>query len=79
MERPVINTCEPGCGKADKGGLYGLLVPVKNVVALAEAMELLVDDPAARISLSGNSRSIAETKYAVRAVKLTYIVHFDLR
>lgn len=79
MGRPVITTDAPGCRETVKQGLNGLLVPVQNVAALADAMELLAGDPAARIQMGGNSRSIAETKYAVRAVNLTYIDHFNLR
>lgn len=39
MARPIITTDTPGCRETVENGLNGLLIPIKNIEALVEAME----------------------------------------
>ena len=68
MGRPVITTDAPGCRAPIVPGLNGLLVPVGDTVALAEAIIRLIDNPDEAKSMAEHSRSIAEQRYDVRHV-----------
>ena len=66
--RAVITTDVPGCRDVIEPGVTGLLVPVRNAVALADAMEDLINDPAGCIELGNAGRKLAETAFDVRQV-----------
>jgi glycosyltransferase involved in cell wall biosynthesis len=68
MGRAVITTDAPGCRDAVEHGLNGLLVPVGDAPALAQAMGFLAADPelVARYGAAGRKR--AEAKYDVHLV-----------
>jgi glycosyltransferase involved in cell wall biosynthesis len=46
MGKPIVATDVPGCREAVESGKNGILVPPRNEVALAEAIEKLLDDNA---------------------------------
>lgn len=60
--RPCITTDAPGCRDAVRHGDNGLLVPVKDANALAEAISRLLADPSerARMGARGRERAVAE-------------------
>jgi glycosyltransferase involved in cell wall biosynthesis len=60
--RPCIATDNSGCREAIRSGYNGLLVPVGNVVALADAIQYLVDNPEERqrMGASGRERAVKE-------------------
>ena len=66
--RPVVTTDVPGCRETVVAGLNGLLVPVKDAEALAEAMERFLRDPGLVAPMGKQSRRIAEEKYDVNKV-----------
>ena len=66
--RPVILTDAPGCRDVVQDGINGLMVPVGNPEALAQAMVRFVEHPALISSMGKESRSIAEEKYDVNKV-----------
>ena len=68
MGRPIITTDAPGCRETVMNGQNGFLVPVKNVRALAEAMELFIRDPSMIPKMGSQSRTLAEAKFDVHAV-----------
>lgn len=55
---PVITT--PNCGSVVRHGVDGLIVPVRDSVRLADAIERVVSDPPLRARLSQNARARAE-------------------
>ena len=57
MERPVVATRVPGCVDAVRDGESGLLVPVRDVVALTAAIRTYVGDPALRRRHGANGRA----------------------
>lgn len=73
MAKPVVTTDWPGCREAVIPGENGFLVPVRDSVALAEALErFLVDrDLAARMGAA--SRALAERRFDVRRVSAAVI------
>lgn len=66
--RPVILTDAPGCRDVVTDGVNGLMVPVRDSRALADAMERLICNPGLRETMGKNSRAIAVEKYDVRKV-----------
>ena len=68
MGRPIITTDAPGCRETVRHGWNGYLVPVRNSLALAEAMEQLLLDPRLAEEMGANSRRMAESKYDARQV-----------
>jgi glycosyltransferase involved in cell wall biosynthesis len=68
MGRPIITTDAPGCRETVVDGENGLLVPVKSVDGLVEAMQRFIDNPALAVEMGRQSREIAEEKYDVRKV-----------
>ncbi len=66
--RPVITTDVPGCRDVVRSGLNGILVPPRNVEALAEAMHQLLTDGRRRRQMGLQSRTIAEREFGVQGV-----------
>lgn len=59
---PLVTTDVPGCREVVRDGVDGLLVPVRDAAALAEAIARLQDDPAlaARLGDAARERALAE-------------------
>lgn len=57
---PVVTTDAPGCREIVEPGKNGLLVPVGDARALADAMGRLLDDADARTAMGRSSRERAE-------------------
>jgi glycosyltransferase involved in cell wall biosynthesis len=68
MGRPVITTHAPGCRETVEEGCNGFLVPVKDVAALAKAMEKFIEEPEFVSKMGQQSRQIAVEKYDARKV-----------
>jgi len=68
MGRPVITTDAPGCRETVVEGDNGFLVAVKDVDALAEAMQRFIGQPELVASMGQRSRAFAEEKYDVHKV-----------
>jgi glycosyltransferase involved in cell wall biosynthesis len=68
MGRPVVTTDNPGCRETVEHGTNGYLVPVRDVPALAEAIEHFITHPEEAAPMGRASRRLAEMKFDVRAV-----------
>jgi glycosyltransferase involved in cell wall biosynthesis len=66
--RPIVTTDAIGCRECVDEGINGFKVPIKDAVALSEAMEKLLLDEALRISMGKNSRLKAEREFDVSGV-----------
>lgn len=66
--RAVITTDVPGCRDAITPGETGLLVPVKNAEALADAIEKLVTSPELRKKMGPAGRALAEEFFAIEKI-----------
>lgn len=56
MSKAIVATDVPGCREAVVHGENGLLVPVRDASALADAIELLLNDPALRAKMGEDGR-----------------------
>ncbi len=68
MGRAVITTDAPGCRETVVDGLNGFLVPVRESVALAEAMMRFIKQPALIETMGKASRMLAEERFDVHKV-----------
>jgi glycosyltransferase involved in cell wall biosynthesis len=66
--RPIVTTDNPGCRDAVLSSITGLLVPIRNAKALAEAIQSLVEDKALRITMGSKARAFAEQEFDVKSV-----------
>lgn len=77
--RAVVTTDVPGCREAIIPGETGLLVPVKDPQALADAIQKLLGNPSARRSMGQAGRRLAEEAFDIRRVVDTHLaIYRDL-
>ena len=68
MAKPIITTENVGCREVVEDGVNGLLVPIKDSKALAEAMIRLIQDPALRERMGKAGRAKVEQEFEERSV-----------
>ena len=66
--RAVVTSDGPGCAEPVEDGVTGFVMPVRNVEALATAMEKFVIDPSLIRDMGAAGRRRVEEYYDVRAV-----------
>lgn len=66
--RSIVTTDHPGCREAVRHGENGLLVPVKDVQATADAIEQILRDEKRRKIMGQKSRKYAETEFDVAMI-----------
>lgn len=66
--RPIVTTDAIGCREVVRDGVEGLLVPVRDVGRLADALQRLIEDPALRVRLGAAARARAEGEFGLDAV-----------
>jgi glycosyltransferase involved in cell wall biosynthesis len=77
--RPIVTTDAPGCREIVRHSENGLLVPVRNSQALAEALRTLIEDPALRMRMGNRGREIVVQEFSLeRVVDETLRVYREL-
>lgn len=66
--RAVVTSDVPGCRDAITPNETGLLVPVKDSVALADAIQKLVKDPGLRKRMGKAGRDLAEEAFSIEKI-----------
>lgn len=66
--RAVVTTDVPGCRDAIEPGVSGLLVPVRDAQALADAVLRLASDGALRREMGAAGRRLAEQEFDIRKI-----------
>ena len=66
--RAVVTTDVPGCRDAIEPGVTGLLVPVRDARALADAVVELAQDPVRRQAMGMAGRRLAEQAFDIKKV-----------
>lgn len=75
--RAVVTTDVPGCRDAIDPDKTGLLVPVRDPQALADAIARLVDDAALRHSMGVAGRALAEREFNIERVARIHVELYD--
>jgi glycosyltransferase involved in cell wall biosynthesis len=68
MGRPLVATDVPGCREVVRNGVNGFLVPARDAVALAEAIEFILKNPKLRAEFGAASRQLAEERFSDQRV-----------
>ena len=68
MGKPMVATDVPGCREVVIPGRSGVLVPVRDARALADALEALIADRPTRLALGQGARRLCEAEFGVAAV-----------
>lgn len=77
--RPIVTTDVPGCRETVLDGVNGFLVPPKDALALADAIDKLILDGALRKSMGRESRSLAVSEFSSeRIIAETLAVYSSL-
>lgn len=66
--RPVITTDHPGCRDAIEPNKSGVLVPIKDELALADAIQYLIENRGERLKMGRAGRQLAEKEFSVEKV-----------
>ena len=66
--RPIITTDSVGCKEVVIDNYNGYLVPIKDSNAIAEKIEILIQDENKRLEMGQNSRYLAESKFSIADV-----------
>ncbi len=76
--RAIITTDVPGCRDTVIENDNGYLIPAKNVIQLAEAMEKFIANPSKIKNMGRQSRHLAEQKYNVHKVNIKILENMGL-
>ena len=71
--RVVVTTDHPGCRDAIDSGVTGVLVPVQDAVALANAIQELLSDFVRCATMGQAGRDLAESTFDVRQVVAVHL------
>ena len=66
--RPIVTTDAPGCREIVRHNENGLLVPLRDHVALAQALRRLIDDSALRVQMGARGRTLVMEEFTVEKV-----------
>ena len=75
--RPIVTTTAPGCEDCVIEGVNGYKVPIKDAYALAEKLEVLIDDSAIRLKMGEASRKIFEKEFTLDKVVKKHMEIYD--
>ena len=71
--RAVVTTDVPGCRDAIIPEVTGLLVPVKDPIALANAIQKLIEQPEIRQRMGKAGRELAEKEFAIEKIAYEHL------
>ena len=66
--RPIVTTNSIGCKDTVDDGVNGFLIPIKDSVALADKLRILIDDKTLRYTMGLASRLKAEKEFSIESV-----------
>jgi glycosyltransferase involved in cell wall biosynthesis len=78
LGRPIITTDAPGCRETVRQEQNGLLIPLRDVDALINAMEYFIKKPDTIGRMGHSSRQLAMQKYDVRKVNQVMLSAMEL-
>lgn len=75
--RAIVTTDHPGCREAVEHDVNGLLVPIRNVLATANAIEEILRDPKKRAQMEVESRKRAEKYFDILEIAARTAALYD--
>ncbi|WP_417435981.1 glycosyltransferase family 4 protein [Idiomarina abyssalis] len=75
--RAIITTDSPGCNYAIENGVTGLLVPPRDHIALADAIEELVVNEGKRKQMGAAGRAFAEKHFDINVVVKQHLAIYE--
>lgn len=75
--RAIVTTDVPGCREIVRHNENGLLVPVRDPVALANALQTLLENPALRRKFADAGRRIAVDEFDIQRVVRSTLAYYD--
>ncbi|WP_211230177.1 glycosyltransferase family 4 protein [Thiomicrorhabdus chilensis] len=75
--RAVVTTDVPGCRDAIEPGVTGVIVPVRDAEALADAIQDLIENPVKRKTMGKAGRELAEKEFAIERVVDAHLQIYD--
>ena len=66
--RVVVTTNVPGCRDAIEPDKSGILVPIRNAKAIADAIEYLIKNPDERIRMGAAGRAFSEKEFGIKKI-----------
>lgn len=75
--RAVITTDMPGCRDAITPSVTGLLIPPRDAVALADAIQILIENPSRRHEMAKAGRELAEEVFTIENVVRQHFGIYD--
>lgn len=75
--RPIVTTDAPGCREIVKNGVNGLLVPVRDATAVAEALKKLIESPGLRRKMGVRGRTLVEKEFSLEKVNRETLALYD--
>lgn len=79
MGKAIVTTDHPGCREAVADGVNGLLFPVKDAWACAQAILALLDDPLRRAAMGRAGRARAETEFEAKLIAAHTLKVYEAR
>ena len=77
--RPIVASDAPGCREIVRDGENGFLVPVRDAIALAAALQKLIGDPDLCSRMGRRGREIVEAEFALdKVVQQTLALYKEL-
>lgn len=77
--RPIVTTDVPGCREVVQDGLNGILIPVKDPIALAVALRTLIENRSLREQMGIKGREMALNKFSeAKIIAETLSVYHEL-
>tara|TARA_B100000989_G_C19523364_1_gene465460 strand:+ start:1250 stop:2383 length:1134 start_codon:yes stop_codon:yes gene_type:complete len=77
--RAVVTTDVPGCKDAIIPNETGILVPIKNPIKLADAIQWLVEHPNERVLMGKAGRKLALNEFKIeKIIKQHFVIYEDL-
>jgi len=74
--RPIVTTDVPGCREIVRDNDNGVLVPVRDVSALTEALAMLIANPDARCRMGKSGRALVVDEFSLgRVIAETLVVY----
>ncbi len=67
-ERPIVTTDAPGCRDIVHDGVNGILVPLRNALAVAKALNKLIGSPDLRKEMGKKGRELVDREFSLRQV-----------